>query len=164
MKKVVATLLLSIATLNAQAADNLTLQKAKEAGIKDCLKAVEGVSSFVVADNTHGVHAIWNKEHPNETGFSSMIETNYNDGTIVTNVNVTKAASGECFVEYVKVVHYAKSCMAVAKNWEKAVYKGELNKEVAYLSDGSSSIYLLPAGSSGCVMLRKEIVMDGRQP
>lgn len=161
MKKVLCLIVLWFMVFNVHA-ENHVVKKAREVGVKDCLKTIEKISNFIIKDANYGVNSVWNSKHPDKQAFSSMIEVNFGDGTMLASLNVTKTASGECYVEYEKIFTFNKTCLALAKETENSVYKGELGKEVAYLEVEGAAVYLFPAGS-GCIFVKKEIIMDGKK-
>ena len=141
-------------------AENLIVKQAREAGIKHCLPAIEKIANFLDSDSKAGVHSIWNKNNPDKQAFSAVIERNYSDGDIIINLNVTPVPTGECYVEYEKIIQFNKSCLATSKEFKNAEYKAEINKNVSLLDQDGVYIYLIPAGSN-CIVLRKEAIMDG---
>lgn len=157
MKNCVLFLLLSI-SCNAFA-DNLPYLQAKKAGIKKCLPAIQKISEFLVKDAKIGTHSRWSRNSPDTSAFSTVIEANVSDGTILMNLNVTPTLGGNCYIEYESIFHFNKSCLAASQSLKDAKYVGELNKEIAVLSQGNVDTYLIPNGNE-CTMVRKEVIMD----
>ena len=158
MKKLIAFLPLLMVS-GAFAEDTIPTKQAKANGIKTCISAVEKMSNFI-ADGNHGASSVWNSKVPDESAFSSVIERTYSDGSILTSLTVARTKSEHCYAEYEKVIYFTDNCMAtVQKNYKDAEYKGEVNKNVTWLSKRGVDTFLIPAGN-GCVVVRKEILMD----
>ncbi|WP_127477151.1 hypothetical protein [Sulfurivermis fontis] len=141
-------------------AENVVVKQAREAGVKRCMPAIEKIANFLIGDGNAGVHSVWNSDNPDKQAFSAVIERNYSDGAIVTNLNVTPVPTGQCYVEYEKIIQFNKSCLAAAQEFKGAEYKGEVNKEVGALNHNGVHVYLIPSGTN-CIVVRKEIIMDG---
>lgn len=141
-------------------AENIVVKQAREAGVEQCLPAIEKIANFLIEDGNAGVRSVWNSKTPDKQAFSAVIERNYSDGTIVTNLNVTPVSTGQCYVEYAKIIQFDKSCLATAQEYKDAKYIGEVNKEVGAFDHNGVDVYLIPSGSK-CIVLRKEIIMDG---
>lgn len=143
-----------------QADDNVVLKQAKQVGINHCITAVEKISNFL-ADGPHGAHTVWHNQTPDDSAFTSAIERTYSDGSMLSTVTVARTNTGACYTEYEKVFYMPKGCIGVAQGLEGAEYKGELNANVVRLDHDGVNVYLMPAGN-GCVVTRKEIIMDAR--
>ncbi len=159
MKKIVMAGVLGLFAVGASA-ENIPYEQAQNAGIKKCLPAIKKITDFIIEDGNAGAHSFWNTNNPDGSAFSTIIERNFSDGTILTNVTVAPTPNGSCYVEYQKIVNLNKTCLAAAQGLEGAKYKAELNREVAVLDHGTVSVYLLPNGNQ-CTMIRKEVIMDG---
>lgn len=160
LKKLIAFLPFLIVS-GAFAEDTIPTKQAKTNGIKTCISAVEKVSNFI-ADGDHGASSVWNSKVPDESAFSSVIERTYSDGAILTSMTVARTKSEHCYAEYEKVIYFTDNCMAtVQKNYKDAEYKGEVNKNITSLNQGGVDVFLMPAGT-GCVVVRKEILMDAK--
>lgn len=158
MKKLLAILPLCM-VLQTQAENTIPAKQAKQNGITTCLPAVEKMSNFI-ADGNHGASSVWNSKVPDESAFSTVIERSYSDGSILTSLTVARTKSDHCYSEYEKIIYFDENCIAtVQKNYKEAEYKGEVNKNVTFLSQNGVDIFLMPAGN-GCVVMRKEIIMD----
>lgn len=160
MKKILTGIILGMVSISANA-DNIVVTQAKNAGVKQCLSAIEKVSEFIIGDGSAGSHSIWNTDSPDKQAFSVMIERNYSDGTVVTNLNVAPVANGACYAEYEKIMYYTKSCLAVSHELKDSTYKGELNKEVGVIDHDGVNVYLMPAGNN-CIAVRKETISNAQ--
>lgn len=160
MKKLAAAVLCFIAF--SAHAENVVVQQARQAGMKHCMPAIEKIANFLIDDGNAGAHSVWNSVDPDKNAFSSMIERNFSDGVIVTNLNVTHTATGACYVEYEKIIQFNKSCLATSQEFKDAKYTGELNKEIGALNHDGVHVYLIPMNGN-CIAVRKEIIMDGRE-
>lgn len=159
MKRGIAVLALSLLASHA-VAENVSLNQARQAGIKTCLPAIEKITDSIIDGGNAGAQSFWHNEKPDSTGFTTAIERNFKDGVVFTNVSVVPAANGECYVEYQRVSNVNKTCLATAQGLEGAKYKGELNKEIAILERRGVTVYLIPNGNQ-CTVVSKEVIMDG---
>lgn len=159
MKKVVLAITLGLVAANVSA-ENIPYGHAKDAGVKKCLPAIKKITDFLIEDGNAGAHSFWNTDNPDSSAFSTVIERNFSDGTILTNVTVSPTPNGKCYVEYQKIINMNKPCIATAQGLDGAKYKAEVNKEVSILEHGVVSVYLIPNGNQ-CTMLRKEVITDG---
>jgi len=142
-------------------AENLIVKQAKETGMKQCLPAVEKISKFLVGDGKGiGINSTWNPTHPDKQAFSTIIEKNYSDGPVLISLTVTPVPSGQCYVEYEKVMQFNKSCVASSQIFKKAKYKGELNTDIGVLDNNGVKVFLIPSGSN-CLVVVKESIMNG---
>lgn len=142
---------------------NVVVKHAEKAGVKKCLPAIKSLSDFIIKRGDAGAYSMWNTKNPDNNIFSSSIERTFTDGVIFTDFTVSPVASGACSAIYNKIWYESKSCIAVVKEkYEKAKYKGELNKNITYLDDNDVDTYLMPAGG-GCIVIRKELVMNANE-
>lgn len=144
------------------AEDNTMLKTAKKIGFVTCQPAVAKISNFITDKNApHGSNDIWNSKNTDDSGLSSVIERSYIDGSILSSVTVVHTKADQCFTEYEKVFYLDKPCLAAAQNdFKQDHYHSELKKNVTYLKGNGADIYLMNAGT-GCLVMRKEVLMDG---
>lgn len=159
MKNVVLAITLGVVSTSVLA-ENIPYDQAQKAGVKKCLPAIKKITDFVIDDGNAGAHSFWNTDNPDSSAFTTIIERNFSDGAILTNVTVSPTPNGKCYVEYQKIVNMNKPCIATAQGLEGAKYKAEVNKEVSILEHGAVSVYLIPNGNQ-CTMVRKEVIADG---
>lgn len=142
---------------------NIVVKQAEKAGVKKCLPAIKSLSAFIIKNGDAGANSSWNSKNPDNNVFSSSIERTFSDGVMFTDLTVSPVTSGACSAIYNMIYYESKSCMAVAKDkYEKAKYKGELNKSITFLDDNDVDTYLMPAGA-GCIVIRKESVMNANE-
>jgi len=57
-----------------------------------------------------------------------------------------------------------KSCMAASQDklFEKAEYKQDLRKEIAYFEEADRDIYFMPV-DGGCVVITKDFALDANK-
>lgn len=163
-KKLLLTAVTCIATYAstiALAEDNIIIKQAEKAGIKKCMPSIITMSNFIIDDSNSGVSSYWNSTNPDKHIFTTAIESNISDFTMFTDMSISPVVSGDCNVVYNKIFYLPKSCVAVSKDtYDKAKYKGELNKNITYLDHNGVDVFLMPAGA-GCVVIRKELIMSG---
>ena len=159
MKKCLFPIILTLLSSNVHA-ENFPYDQAVKAGIKTCLPVIKKVTNFIIEDGNAGAHSLWDKENPNSGSFSTVIERDYSDGVLVSNITVTPAKNGKCSVEYQRIFNMDKPCIAVSQYFKNAKYRTELNKSVSVLEDGTTFMYLIPNGNQ-CTVIRKEYFVDG---
>lgn len=146
------------------AGENVPLQHAQKAGIKQCLPAIQKVSEFLLEGGNHGAHSMWSTANPDKQVFVSMIERTFSDRSQIYSLFVAPNAAGECPTVYERIIYVPESCIATAKNsFSNFEYKGELNQRVTVLSSkNGGDAYLMPI-SAGCLVVRMEVIMDGNR-
>lgn len=147
------------------AGENIPLQQAQKAGVKQCLPAVRKMSEFLLEGGNHGAHGTWNAARPDKQVYASMIEKTFSDASQIFSLVVTPNASGECPTVYERIAYFPESCIALAKNTLSTFeYKGELNQRVTIMSSKSGGdAYLMPI-AAGCLLVRREVIPDGNNP
>lgn len=147
------------------AGENIPLQQAQKAGVKQCLPAVQKVSEFLLEGGNHGAQGIWNTARPDKQVYASMIERTFSDASQIFSLVVTPVASGECPTVYERIAYFSESCIATAKNTLPSFeYKGELNQRVTIMSSkNGGDAYLMPI-ANGCLLVRREVIPDGNNP
>lgn len=144
-------------------AENAVVKQARQAGIKHCLPVIESVSDFIISGKGVGVHSVHQASNPDKQGFSAIIVEGHIDSAIVTNLNVTHAKTGQCYLEYEKIFTQMKSCSNVQKEHLKnAKLLGKLAGTVSTFKENNADIYLIPSGSN-CIIIKKEVVGDGQK-
>ena len=159
MNKLALAILMVMMSVFAAYADNTVLKQAQNAGIQRCLPAIKSMSEFIIDAGPSGSHCIWNTNSPDTNPFTCVIERDYSDGPVTTNLSVTPMANGTCYAEYEKVFLFDETCMSASQSFEGSKYLGELNKEVAVLDHNDVKVYLIPFGHQ-CVVVLKEIIFD----
>jgi hypothetical protein len=160
VKKIILFLVVMFMALPVSA-ENIVVKQAKKVGVKKCLPAIEAISNFLLGDTTkYGVSSTWSSKNPDKQVFTSVIERNYSDGTVVFNLSVTPTPTGQCYTEYERIWSMNQTCLAYSQGLEGAKYKGQVNKEVAYLNVNGADQYLLPFGQN-CIVIKREVIMDG---
>ena len=143
------------------AAENLVVDHAAKSGVKKCLPAVKYIADFLIEDGNAGAHSVWNSNTPDKQVFTSVVERNFKDGIVLTSLTVSPVTSGQCAAVYDQISYSPKSCFAVSKEtFGKYEYKDSVNKDVIVLESRSANVYLMPAEGGGCVILKKEVLMD----
>ncbi|GGP58939.1 hypothetical protein GCM10009347_26670 [Shewanella algicola] len=158
MKRILLLLSLVLSN-NALAEESIPLKHATTHGIKKCLPAVKSIAEFLAKGN-HGANSLWNKNTPDESAFTSVIEQSFKDSPILSTMTVTRTKSDDCYSEYEKIFYFEENCMATAQTTFKgAEYEGMVNKYITFLNHEGIDTYLMPAGP-GCVVIRREAYMN----
>lgn len=155
---VLITLMLLLATTSV-IAQNDVVTRAKKAGVKRCLPAINALSGFIIGQEKHGSHDVWQNGNANKGVFSSTIERDAKQGSSLTSLTVAPVQNGKCSTVYDQVQWFDRPCLEVAKkHFPNFSYQGLLAKRVMLLQ-GPATLYLQPAGD-GCLSLKKQIIMD----
>lgn len=133
---------------------------AAEAGVRTCLERIEQVSNFIT-NNTQSKFVMFLPAADVAQQFTSAsIESQIpNLGVAYASMTAVPSA-GSCDALYETIVYWEKSCTAVAqKEFAAAKPLGVVQQKISVLDGGSTvRIFLMPAGSQGCVSIKKEVL------
>ena len=135
----------------------IPVEHAQKNGIKKCLPAIKKISKFLLEDGKYGAHDYWNKNTPNDGGFSATMERVYKDGSNILNFDVVHTKSGECFVSYEKIIFIKEKCAKALPRFKLKKKKATLVKSVLLYESENTSNYTMDTGQ-GCLIVRKEVI------
>lgn len=145
-------------------ADNHIATQAKDWGVSDCLGRVVTLSDFL----TKGASARWlltrGTNDANKEMFSATIAAKEVASGLagISNLYASPAGDGRCDAAYQTTVYLPESCSdAHERVFPRFLTRIDLGSEVAdafATVDGSARLFLLPAGASGCVAVKTEIL------
>jgi hypothetical protein len=129
-------------------------------GVKKCASRVNQVSQFVGYNKSSGALAMMPPTDTNERLIPVAMEVNTETGAAYVSANFAPNQVNGCGASYDAVVYWEKTCDELASHQFRA-YKniGKLNTSLTILDGGlATKVFLMPAGS-GCVSIKKEIVI-----
>lgn len=156
----------TFAATGSFATENVLVRLAKKFGVSQCLPAIKKVSDFLIENDNVGDHTIWNTKNPDKQIFTSLIEKSSKEGTFVTNLTVAPVQSGECVAVYEQIMHESSSCFAVSRDaFADYDYYNVVDKKVTVLKSkvvnaNQAFVYLLPSEGGGCLIIKKQVIMD----
>jgi hypothetical protein len=153
------------ATQPAQAANpsvNSVTQGAVNAGALSCAGRINQVVNFLAAGSQEmGAHLYVPAAEPDRSLISVSLELrNENMPPAYASAGFAPNQANGCGAEYEAVAYWNVKCDSVAaKQFAGLKQAGVLRKEIIVLDGGSVlKVFLMPAGSSGCISIKKEVV------
>ncbi|UTV30505.1 hypothetical protein [Photobacterium atrarenae] len=155
-------LALCLISASSLAAENSIVSMAKESGVKRCVTQLESVANFIIEDKSHGTHANWNSNNPDNRIYTTLTSKGYSDGDSHVSVVSTINSEGKCDAYYTETFALPKSCMLVREQTYKELdFQGTLNgKTIVLKNSGGANYYLSPQGTSGniCLVTKRETI------
>ena len=90
-------------------AENGVVEQAKKSGVKKCLPAVKFMADFLIENGNSGSHSIWHSSNADKQIFTTVIERNFSDGVLLSNLTVAPVSSGQCAAVYDQIDYSRKS-------------------------------------------------------
>lgn len=140
---------------------NLVLEHAQSAGVKRCLPIVRQLSEFLIEDkkDAHGAHSQWGRVGADGKLFTSVIERNDPNYTVVASMSVAPLPGGACTAVYEQIYNIPLPCAQAASLLTNHKNRGVINRDVSlyeHLSSDTVMIYMMQA-SNGCLVVKKEV-------
>jgi len=133
---------------------------AAAAGVRTCLDRIEQVSNFITT-NTQSKFVMFLPQADANNQFSSASIEAQIPNLGVAYASMTAVPSpGSCDALYETIVYWEKSCTAVAqKEFAAAKPLGVVQQKISTLDGGPTvRIFLMPAGTQGCISIKKEVL------
>lgn len=136
-------------------------QSALQGGVLSCITRINQVASFLTGNGQSGAFLFTQAKAPDQSLFSFSLEVAapgspvaYASGSFAPN-----QANG-CGAMYETVTYWEQRCEEVARKQFPGLKVGApLYKNVLVVDGGQTMrVFLLPAGKSGCVAIKKELV------
>ena len=142
--------------------DSVTYKTAKEQGVTTCLAQIKKVGNFIIKENSHASHDIWNSKNVDKRMFSSFLVKGYSDGDSHVSIVVGPDQTGNCYAEYNETSFWPKSC-SVLREETFSVFKfsGSMKSTSIVLKneDDSVNIYMTPQdGGKSCLTTKREVI------
>lgn len=133
-----------------------------QAGVLACASRVTQVTNFLVKPpKLAGALMMTVSEDRDEQLVPLLLETESEQGPMYISASFAPNQSNGCGATYEAVTYWPVKCNAVVFNKQFEWFKsaGVLHKKVQVLSKGNATkVFLMPAGS-GCIVIKKEVVL-----
>ncbi|NNJ90562.1 MAG: hypothetical protein HKP55_02705 [Gammaproteobacteria bacterium] len=129
-------------------------------GVKNCSERMNQLSGFVGYNKSSAAMALMPPSQVNQRMLPIAMEIPTENGAAYVSANFAPNQANHCGASYDAVVYWEQGCADIAENRFKA-YKniGALGNEMTVLDGGiATKVFLMPAGS-GCVSIKKEVVL-----
>jgi hypothetical protein len=142
------------------AAPSAMTQAAAQAGVLTCSGRVDQISKFLATGNVVSFLFLLPPAPRDQRMASAAMEVDSPDVQAAYASAEFAASSQGCGASYETVTYWPAKCDDVfAKNYSKVRMAPPLGKSIAALDTGGNSrIFLMPAGPSGCITIKKELV------
>ena len=135
-------------------------QAAVQQGILNCAGRINQVSNFLGFNAQSGAVLMTPPSTPDQRLIPLAMEIPTEGGSAYVAVDFAPNQANGCGAAYEAVAFWPQKCDAVAAKQFSAFKKsGQLKKDITVLDGGvSTKVFLMPAGS-GCVSIKKEVVL-----
>ncbi len=139
---------------------NAVTQAAVQQGVLSCAGRINQVSNFLGYTPQAGALLMTPPAQPDQRLIPLVMEIPTASGTAYVSASFAPNQANGCGATYDAVMYWPQKCDVVASKQFATLKKmGQLKKEVTVLDGGSGTkIFLMPAGS-GCVSIKKEVVL-----
>lgn len=139
---------------------NAVTLAAVQQGVLSCSSRINQVSSFLGFDAQAGAMLMAPPAQPDQRLIPIAMEIPTEGGSAYVSANFAPNQANGCGASYDAVVYWPERCDAVAARRFAAMKRvGELKKGIAMLDGGiATKVFLMTAGS-GCVSIKKEVVL-----
>lgn len=176
-RKLLAVLLLAVLLLSAgavqaappggQVADeasgngvNAVAQAAVQQGARTCASRINQVSNFLGFGPQAGAMLMMPPSQPDQRLIPLAMEVPAEGGSAYVSATFAPNQANGCGAAYDAVVYWPQKCEAVAaKQFVGMKRAGQMKTNITMLDGGpATKVFLMPAGS-GCVSIKKEVVL-----
>lgn len=153
---------LMVGATSVMADDAVLYKSAKENGVVTCLSQIKEVGNFVVKENGHASHDIWNNKNIDKRMFSSFVVKSYSDGDSHISIVVGPDKTGSCYAEYNETSFWPKSCSVLREEvFSGYKFSGSMKSTTIALQNpaGSVDVYMTPqSGGNSCLTTKREVI------
>ncbi|WP_231379742.1 hypothetical protein [Polaromonas sp. CG_9.11] len=148
-----------VPTQASRGANNVT-QAAVAQGVLNCAARINQVSSFVGYTAQAGALLMIPPAQPDQRLIPLALEVPSENGSAYVSAAFAPNQANGCGAAYDAVVYWPQRCEAVANRQFAGLKRvGLLKTSITVLDGGESTkVFLMPAGS-GCVSIKKEVVL-----
>lgn len=133
-------------------------QAAVKAGVLSAASRINQVVTFLTAKTQSSAYLFIPQKQPDRSLFSVSLGLEGEGAQGYASASFAPTVGGQVAAVYDTVQYLPESCAAVESGTFKNLKrKGTLGKDIVILDGGSTTIFLMPAGT-GCVVIRKEVV------
>ena len=150
----------AVETAAVQSGANAITQTVVQQGVLNCVGRIEQVTNFLGFSPQAGVVVMIPPSQPDQRMIPLAMEVEVNSGSAYVSAAFAPNQANGCGAVYDAVIYSPQKCDALASK-EFAGFKkvGKLKKDIIVLDGGvASKVFLMPAGS-GCVSIKKEVVL-----
>ncbi|NWG32317.1 MAG: hypothetical protein HXY29_12595 [Rhodocyclaceae bacterium] len=142
------------------AAVNAITQAAVQQGALSCAARINQVTQFLGFSAQAGALLMSPPGQPDQRLLPLAMEVPTENGAAYVSVHFAPNQANGCGAAYDAVAYWPQKCDAVAGKQFAALRKvGQLKKDITILDGGpATKVFLMPAGS-GCVSIKKEVVL-----
>ena len=135
-------------------------QAAVQQGILNCAGRINQVTNFLGFNNQSGAVLMTPPNQPDLRLIPLAMEIPTENGSAYVSAEFAPNQANGCGAAYDAVVYWPQRCDIVASRQFAALKKvGALKKDITVLDGGlATKVFLMPAGS-GCVSIKKEVVL-----
>lgn len=144
-----------------QPAVNSITQAAVKAGTVACAGRINQVTNFLIRDGVSGAYLYAPAAPADQNVASVSMEIASKDAPAVyASASFAPNQANGCGAVYEAVVYWPQKCEAVAANqFASLKWAGQMKTSITVLDGGpATKVFLMPAGS-GCVSIKKEVVL-----
>lgn len=141
-------------------ASNAVTQAAVQQGVLSCASRINQVTNFLGFNAQSGALLMVPPGQPDQRLLPVAIENVTETGPAYLSATFAPNQANGCGVTYDAIVYWTMNCEIVAVKQFGFVQKvGKLKKDITVLDGGvATKVFLMPAGS-GCVSIKKEVVL-----
>lgn len=142
------------------AGPNAVTRAAVGQNILKCASRVEQVSNYLGFNANAGAFLMGSPQDGDNKITPLLMEVPTPDGVAYVSATFAANQSNGCGVTYDALTYWPKSCESLAnEQFQQLKRVGMLKKDILVLNGGASmKVFLMPAGS-GCVSIKKEVVL-----
>jgi hypothetical protein len=143
-------------------ASNQIARQAQQWGVADCLNSIARISEFLTTNMTYSWRAQRGTTDPNREIFGATIAAREQGSGLqgLSGLFAAPVGDGRCNAGYQTTVYVAETCARVRETvfptFINPVEFGDIAAAFT-TADGTATLYLLPAGPSGCVAIKSEL-------
>lgn len=144
----------------AEPTPNLITQAAFQKGVLNCAARINQITNSVGFSSQAGAVLLAPQTQTDERLIPVVMEIPMEQGSAYVSATFAPNQANGCGATYDGVIFWRKSCDEVATaQFTGMKTTGKINKEITILDGGvASKVFLMPAGS-GCVSIKKEVVL-----
>ncbi|HCI52298.1 MAG TPA: hypothetical protein DE312_03025 [Gallionella sp.] len=146
-------------TQQAPASNGVT-QAAVQQGVLNCASRINQVTNFLGFTPQAGALLMIPPAQPDQRVIPMVMEVTTDSGSAYISANFAPNQANGCGASYDAVAYWPHKCEAVAnKQFAGMKNIGTLKRDITVLDGGNATkVFLMPAGS-GCVSIKKEVVL-----
>lgn len=143
-------------------AGNQIARQAQQWGVADCVNSIARISEFLTTNMTYSWRAQRGTTDPNRELFGATIAARAQGGGLqgLSGLFAAPVGDGRCNAGYQTTVYVADTCAGaretVFPTFINPVEFGDIAAAFT-TADETATLYLLPAGPSGCVAIKSEL-------